>query len=68
MWPLIFLLGGFLVVTFAMAFLVLYLKDFENRVAQFCELIRNRYRPTFHKELEELAARKVEEFTSSSKT
>lgn len=67
MWTLALLLVGFLVVAIALAALALYLNEFEKRVDTFCEVIKERYRPGFHAEQEDRAAKQVEQLAKTLK-
>jgi hypothetical protein len=68
MWTLALLLAGFLVVAVALAALALYLNEFEKKVDSFCEVIRERYRPGFQTELEEKAAKQIEQLAKTLKS
>lgn len=68
MWTLALLLAGFLVVAVALAALALYLNEFEKRVDSFCAMVKERYRPGFQTELEERAAKQVEQLAKTLKS
>ena len=60
MLALVALLAGFAFAAVVLAGLTLYLNEFEKKVSAFCDVVRDRYRPTFHQELESKAAAQIE--------
>lgn len=67
MWTLVVLLFGFLVAAIALSVLSLYMNQLEQRVADFCEIVRDRYRPTFHSDLEQQASQQIEDLGKTLK-
>ena len=64
---LLILLVGFLVAGLALSALTLYINEFDKKMTTFCELARDRFRPSFHSEMEEKAARQIETLSKDSK-
>lgn len=67
MWTLALILLGFLLAALAMAALGYYLFEFEKRVSEFCDVVRERYRPSFHQDLELKATAQIEKIAKDFK-
>jgi len=66
MLTLAILLGGFLVAGLALSALSLYLNEFEQKITQFCEIARDRFRPSFHSDMEDKASSQIETLSKDS--
>jgi uncharacterized protein involved in cysteine biosynthesis len=66
MWTFVLLLFGFVIASVALSVLAFYLNEFEKKVTEFCEIVRERYRPSFHQDLELKATDQIEKIAKGS--